>query len=380
MKIGRNDPCPCGSGKKYKKCCGFNLTNTIPLEVVEEIKEKIKQQHLAKQKYGDIRPFISTDFKGYKVVAVGNQVNFSKSWKTVHDFLFDYVKQCLGSEWGTAELKKDLSEMHPILKWYREVCEFQKKNVVKEGDLYVATCTGTVGAYLSLAYDLYILRHHSLLQKRLIERLKNKDQFQGARYESYVTASFVKAGFNIEFEDEGNRASSHCEFLATHKETKNVYSVEAKSRHRSGFLGQKGKTQDLSQIKFRIGQLLNDALKKHVDHARIIFIDVNMPPEEEKNFKISWFNPLVKIIGQIEIQQKKENLIIPAFLFFTNHPYHYIGKEEIDPAKNFFLTAINIPEFRKNDSDTAQKTYPPIFSLWGSINKHIEVPHDFNEL
>jgi hypothetical protein len=22
MKPGRNDPCPCGSGKKYKKCCG----------------------------------------------------------------------------------------------------------------------------------------------------------------------------------------------------------------------------------------------------------------------------------------------------------------------------------------------------------------------
>ena len=20
-KIGRNDPCPCGSGKKFKKCC-----------------------------------------------------------------------------------------------------------------------------------------------------------------------------------------------------------------------------------------------------------------------------------------------------------------------------------------------------------------------
>ncbi len=22
-KPGRNDPCPCGSGKKYKKCCGM---------------------------------------------------------------------------------------------------------------------------------------------------------------------------------------------------------------------------------------------------------------------------------------------------------------------------------------------------------------------
>ena len=21
VKVGRNDPCPCGSGKKYKKCC-----------------------------------------------------------------------------------------------------------------------------------------------------------------------------------------------------------------------------------------------------------------------------------------------------------------------------------------------------------------------
>ncbi|MHC4388714.1 MAG: SEC-C metal-binding domain-containing protein, partial [Planctomycetota bacterium] len=23
-KVGRNEPCPCGSGKKYKKCCGKN--------------------------------------------------------------------------------------------------------------------------------------------------------------------------------------------------------------------------------------------------------------------------------------------------------------------------------------------------------------------
>jgi preprotein translocase subunit SecA len=24
-KVGRNDPCPCGSGKKYKHCCGKNI-------------------------------------------------------------------------------------------------------------------------------------------------------------------------------------------------------------------------------------------------------------------------------------------------------------------------------------------------------------------
>lgn len=25
-KVGRNDPCPCGSGKKYKKCCGRGVS------------------------------------------------------------------------------------------------------------------------------------------------------------------------------------------------------------------------------------------------------------------------------------------------------------------------------------------------------------------
>jgi uncharacterized protein len=26
-KVGRNDPCPCGSGKKYKRCCGGATVN-----------------------------------------------------------------------------------------------------------------------------------------------------------------------------------------------------------------------------------------------------------------------------------------------------------------------------------------------------------------
>lgn len=29
MKIGRNDPCPCGSGKKYKNCCLRKETMSI---------------------------------------------------------------------------------------------------------------------------------------------------------------------------------------------------------------------------------------------------------------------------------------------------------------------------------------------------------------
>ena len=32
-KIGRNEPCPCGSGDKYKKCCIDNNSNFIPQKV-----------------------------------------------------------------------------------------------------------------------------------------------------------------------------------------------------------------------------------------------------------------------------------------------------------------------------------------------------------
>ncbi len=27
LKAGRNEPCPCGSGKKYKKCCALKGTS-----------------------------------------------------------------------------------------------------------------------------------------------------------------------------------------------------------------------------------------------------------------------------------------------------------------------------------------------------------------
>jgi len=35
QEIGRNDPCPCGSGKKYKKCCGSPITAKHTFEVVK---------------------------------------------------------------------------------------------------------------------------------------------------------------------------------------------------------------------------------------------------------------------------------------------------------------------------------------------------------
>ena len=39
MKIGRNDPCPCGSGKKYKNCCLRKETMSIPDRIKQAVTE-----------------------------------------------------------------------------------------------------------------------------------------------------------------------------------------------------------------------------------------------------------------------------------------------------------------------------------------------------
>ena len=60
-KVGRNEPCPCGSGQKYKKCCyarGFNWVRNekgevgreVPLgddlpELLEEARKQFVERH-----------------------------------------------------------------------------------------------------------------------------------------------------------------------------------------------------------------------------------------------------------------------------------------------------------------------------------------------
>ena len=49
MKIGRNDPCPCGSGKKYKNCCLRKDT----MSVSEQIRYAVKENGY-KEDIGDV--------------------------------------------------------------------------------------------------------------------------------------------------------------------------------------------------------------------------------------------------------------------------------------------------------------------------------------
>ncbi|MCE5317106.1 MAG: SEC-C domain-containing protein [Parachlamydia sp.] len=56
QKAGRNDPCPCGSGKKFKNCC-MNLERPKPSGIKRKISAKVltvppKAINLIERTYG----------------------------------------------------------------------------------------------------------------------------------------------------------------------------------------------------------------------------------------------------------------------------------------------------------------------------------------
>ncbi len=326
-KIGRNSPCPCGSGKKYKRCC-------LPVERIDRdellrhhrraLEEFERKQRERRAKYGYVRPIISTTMKDYRLVAVGNTVHYSTTWKTVPDFLTHYLKTTLGPDWGTKEIKtKPLEERHPILQWYHATCLFQKRSSgsnAADGRLRSGVPDGPTAAYYQLAYDLYVLGDHLKLQEQLVVRLKHPQLFQGARYELSVATHCIRAGFEVEHEDETDKSSRHPEFIATHKETGQVIAVEAKSRHRAGVLGYPGETKDQPRVGVR--RVVRQALAKATDHPYAVFVDLNLPPSEGTDIqKLGWFQEL---LSEINTPRKDEGRPVPYnLLIFTNHPQHY---------------------------------------------------------
>ena len=56
LKAGRNEPCPCGSGKKYKKCCmqakeiNENAKRSLKEKLIEFSREPVFKTDLEKAK------------------------------------------------------------------------------------------------------------------------------------------------------------------------------------------------------------------------------------------------------------------------------------------------------------------------------------------
>lgn len=325
-KTGRNAPCPCGSGRKYKKCCLLRenpraRATPIPREAQAAMQAKVQAEQIRRERFGEVRPVIHADFQGHKFVAVGSELHYSKNWKTFPDFLLYYIKRVLGPDWGKAELAKPLESRHEIMKWYDAMCRFQQEQERGPDGLYGAVPNGAMRAYLLLSYDLYTLRHHSAIQESVVHRLKHLDQFQGARHELFATATCIRAGYDIAFEDETDPSRRHIEFRAMHKTTKQEIDVEAKSRHRPGVLGHPGNLQTGEELRAGIDRLLRDAFEKPVSHPYVIFFDLNLPPSPESLMQKPWFHEIGDSVDRVA--KEKGNRDCFSLIVFTNQPDHY---------------------------------------------------------
>lgn len=143
-KIGRNQPCPCGSGLKFKKCCGGINGVTSSLALPQKFTCRIfgngtvlRNEYAKLSKVSEGLSYLRS-FRTIKLWRSGIGFIGRQSGKTFPDFLGGYIAQILGSEWGNTEIAKPIEERHPIMQWYDAYCQYQKTPLKSRGDPYNA--------------------------------------------------------------------------------------------------------------------------------------------------------------------------------------------------------------------------------------------------
>lgn len=347
---------------------------------MESIAEAVRREWFRTVRFGRVRPVIHATFNGYKFVAVGEHLLHSNQWRTFIDFLNDYIKWVFTPAWGKFELTKPWDERHEIMKWYDGMCRHQHKQQFGDDGLYSTLPNGAMRAYLLLAYDLFTLQHHGALPQVLIDRLKDKREFQGARHELFAASACIRAGYQLEYEDERDSSRRHPEFIATHTTTGQRVAVEAKSRHRDGILGFSDKAhQQAGMSRAGIERLLKDAIGKlwsrdrrvrFVSDPYVIFFDLNLPPFLGHVFQAPWFREVADSttgIGDAEGNHDPFNLIV-----FSNQPDHYLHSDSLSPGGS------SLSVLGRNPQSPA-KHPEAILAIHKAVNKYGTVPNFFEE-
>jgi SEC-C motif len=369
-KIGRNQLCPCGSGLKYKRCHG-RLDVVAPASFPpasnpgQLLDRVLAAERIRQTQQGLGRPIVSAKLHDHQMVAVNDTAYFSRTWRTFPDFLADYMRRKLDPGWGNAEIAKPFAERHPILQWHDAYCRYQQETIKKPGEVHTGKVIGVVACYLGLAYALYLLDHNVELQERLIRRLKDRANFQGAYYELIVASTLIRAGFTLTLEDEADGDSKHCEFAAVSGRTGKKYWVEAKMRSIAGLLGKTDKDggADGNPVA-RLISHLNGALAKPAADERLIFIDLNAVPEFDANGKPAWFGSAVARLESYETKELAPG--VSAYVFVTNIGFHrQLADDPMIAAAPFGL---GMPDFNRPGSYRVSEAYR-------RKQKHIDAYH-----
>ena len=257
---------------------------------------RARQQWLAadaerRRRYGQVRPIIQVKHKGYRFVAVGGRLFYAKNWNSFPDFLSHYVRHIFGSGWWKKEAERPELDRHPVVRWYDHVMARRREARTDVDGFVKLDRDGPTNAHILLAYDLYVLRHHGKLQSEVIRRLRRHDHFLGARYELWVTSTFIRAGFDVRFSDESDPSTKHPEFVATHHATGFVLAVEAKAKFRPGSAAR-------TPTHVGVKGLLLKAAEKGPKEPFVVFLDLNVPPCSEAE-RAAWTAEIDDSVGRV---------------------------------------------------------------------------------
>lgn len=392
-KIGRNHPCPCGSSKKYKHCHGRLAGNAFHPGANDAFRVKLKEleaENAQRQKQQGLgKPIISTEFQGQRIVAVGNRIYYSPNWKTFHDFLREYIFMLLGRDWIEKQRTKPPINRHQIVRWFDQAMGDARKMAVEKDGFFSGPMTGAQRAFLNLAYNLYLIAHHSdpgkaeAILQSFVHRLKSArtDDFIGKLFETYASAAVLKAGFEIDYENEKDGSDSHVEFIATHPQTGRQFAVEVKARNRT--IGMDGPIDDAKRL--RVGQKLTKALRKRADHERIVFIEVNIPDVVGEDYSGTWVeSALVQIKEAEDYLDSDGKHYPPAYVVVTNHAYHN-NLEAADIGLQAVADGYRIADFGPGAQVSRFKDYlenlgrhKEILVLFDSLKEHSHIPITFD--
>lgn len=365
MKVGRNDPCPCGSVNKFKRCCllkpYFNPNEKATVKEIastpelEELRKQINVENAERRKFLE-KAGIYVDFvkplihQGRKFWCLGSRLYYQRPPnETFHEFIIFVFCQTFGEQWRDEQLSLPVEDRHFLFIAYEKYFEWQKKNMTpqnKVGGLWAYLPDGYSRALVSFAFDLCSLIHKKHLPDDLLDRLKKKSTYQGARYELAISALFARLGCDIEFLDEkyqhDRNAPPHCEFNATLPTTGEVVAVEVKSKEREGVLHTDGNLNVHELLWGKVQRLYRQALDSNPnDRPFLIFIDVNAPqtpgiPTLEK----PWVKDIKKMFKKAPLYST-ENPDPTNGLFVTNYSYHYQEENQAEAGENLFVIPIH---------------------------------------
>lgn len=348
-KIGRNDKCPCGSGKKYKRCCLSRLQSIDLDSMMNSANMKLNiDSNVLKSKGIHIDFVRPVDFKGKRVWALGNRLYPNEPPSiTFGEFILRVLQRELGEPWWDSNKKLSVEDQHYVFKAFNQF-ELWKKRPKKD---LVHGPNGTTGAFpdgwtfnlLSLAFDISMIIHRAeKIPKDLINRLRNKNEFQGARYEIAVASIFARIGCEIKFIDNKNNNERHPEFYAEIPSEKIKVAVEAKSRRRPGVIHESGEAEISNLRKTRVVPLINEALKQNPDNMPfVIFIDINQPHSLSQSLEEH-----VKRLAKATTNLKSPSSEKPddfSLIYFTNYSGQFLQEEQMVKTYSTFV----LPQFSK---------------------------------